>query len=97
MIRLNAPVHHHRPPFEQVIAHLKRDAIAINESLLEPDAHIRATAASWRQWNGGLPEQTEPWVITKRVRAAVARAAQETQMTESDVVEEILADVFRLD
>jgi hypothetical protein len=92
MTFLDAPVHHHRPPFEQVIAHLKRDAIALNESLLEPDAFTRATAEGWRQYYGGLPELTEQWLVSERVRAAVARAAQETKLTESEVVEEVLSD-----
>lgn len=40
-------------PFAEVIAPWRNDAIALNESLWEPDAQARATAEGWRKYREG--------------------------------------------
>ena len=61
---LNEKVPKHSKAFTQVIAPLKHDAIALNESLLAPDAHHRATAESWRQYQQQLnPSQSRVAVV----------------------------------
>ncbi|PZD70211.1 hypothetical protein C1752_16675 [Acaryochloris thomasi RCC1774] len=65
-------VQRHSIAFVQVIAPLKKDAIAINESLLEPDAYHRATAESWRQYqrsaSSSSPRTTGvDWRLLKQV------------------------------
>ncbi|PZD70626.1 hypothetical protein C1752_10476 [Acaryochloris thomasi RCC1774] len=54
--------------FSQVIVPLKQDAIALNESLLAPDAHHRATAAGWQQYQQQLnPSQPKTAVVDWRL------------------------------
>lgn len=56
-------------PFAEVIAPWRNDAIALNESLWEPDAHTRATAEGWRQYREGYitrPQVGVDWGLLKQ-------------------------------
>ncbi len=46
--------------FEDVIAPLTQTAQAINESLLEPDAELRACDDSWRYYSAHLQLKDRP-------------------------------------